>query len=78
MSNASIAGIAMSVPFSTGIALIFGWRASISATAIAGGFIFASALGIFLATALHEEPSISVRSRRWATSEANSKASCGD
>jgi ABC-type antimicrobial peptide transport system permease subunit len=45
--SGGIAGIAMGVALSAGIALVFGWRAPISAAAIAGGFIFAAAVGIF-------------------------------
>jgi hypothetical protein len=47
-SNAGgIGGIAIGVAPSAGIALVFDWKAPISAAAIAGGFIFAAAVGIF-------------------------------
>ena len=42
-----IAGIVMGVAFSLAISAIFGWSAPISAAAIAGGFIFSAAVGIF-------------------------------
>ncbi|HVZ52715.1 MAG TPA: ABC transporter permease [Pseudolabrys sp.] len=42
-----IAGIAMGVAFSALIAGIFGWSAPISAAAVAGGFLFSAAVGIF-------------------------------
>jgi len=42
-----IAGIAMGVAFSAIIAAVFGWSAPISATAVAGGFLFSAAVGIF-------------------------------
>jgi len=45
--SGGIAGIAMGVALSAGIAFGFGWWAPISAAAIAGGFIFAAAVGIF-------------------------------
>ena len=42
-----IAGIVMGVAFSLAISLVFGWATPISAAAIAGGFIFSAAVGIF-------------------------------
>jgi macrolide transport system ATP-binding/permease protein len=42
-----IAGIAMGVAFSVLISVVAGWSAPISAAAIAGGFIFSAAVGIF-------------------------------
>jgi ABC-type antimicrobial peptide transport system permease subunit len=42
-----IAGIVMGVAFSLAIPLISGWSAPLSATAIAGGFLFSAAVGIF-------------------------------
>jgi macrolide transport system ATP-binding/permease protein len=42
-----VAGIIMGVLFSAGIALVAGWSTPISATAIAGGFLFSAAVGIF-------------------------------
>ena len=42
-----IAGIIMGVAFSAAISLIAGWATPISAAAIAGGFLFSAAVGIF-------------------------------
>ena len=42
-----IAGIIMGSIFSLAISAIFGWAAPISLTAIAGGFLFSAAVGIF-------------------------------
>ena len=42
-----IAGIITGAIFSVAISAIFGWSAPISATAIAGGFLFSAAVGIF-------------------------------
>ena len=42
-----IAGIIMGAIFSVAISAIFGWSAPISVTAIAGGFLFSAAVGIF-------------------------------
>ena len=42
-----IAGIIMGAIFSVAISTIFGWSAPISVTAIAGGFLFSAAVGIF-------------------------------
>ena len=42
-----IAGIVMGVGFSLAISLISGWSAPISAAAVAGGFLFSAAVGIF-------------------------------
>jgi macrolide transport system ATP-binding/permease protein len=42
-----IAGIVMGIAFSLMISLIAGWSAPISAAAIAGGFLFSAAVGIF-------------------------------
>jgi macrolide transport system ATP-binding/permease protein len=42
-----IAGIIMGVGFSLAISLISGWSAPISAAAVAGGFLFSAAVGIF-------------------------------
>jgi macrolide transport system ATP-binding/permease protein len=42
-----VAGIVMGVAFSLAISVIFGWATPISAVAIAGGFVFAAAVGIF-------------------------------
>ena len=45
--SGGIAGIAMGVAFSAGISFVFGWRAPVSPAAIAGGFLFAAAVGVF-------------------------------
>ncbi len=42
-----VAGIIMGVAFSAVIAMVAGWSTPISATAIAGGFLFSAAVGIF-------------------------------
>src|SRR5208337_5350330 len=42
-----VAGIVMGVVVAEGISLIAGWPAPISLTAIAGGFLFSAAVGIF-------------------------------
>ena len=42
-----VAGIIMGVAFSAIIAMVAGWSTPISATAIAGGFLFSAAVGIF-------------------------------
>ncbi|MBO0751962.1 MAG: ABC transporter permease [Bradyrhizobiaceae bacterium] len=42
-----LAGILTGMLFSVGISLVTGWPAPISATAIAGGFLFSAAVGIF-------------------------------
>ncbi len=42
-----IAGIITGAAFSVAISAIFGWAAPISAAAIAGGFLFSAAVGIF-------------------------------
>jgi macrolide transport system ATP-binding/permease protein len=42
-----VAGIIMGSIFSVAISAIFGWSAPISFTAIAGGFLFSAAVGIF-------------------------------
>jgi ABC-type lipoprotein release transport system permease subunit len=39
-----VAGIIMGVAFSLAISLIFGWSTSISAAAIAGGFLFSAVI----------------------------------
>jgi macrolide transport system ATP-binding/permease protein len=45
--SGGLAGIVMGVAISAGISLIFGWPAPISPTAVAGGFLFAAAVGVF-------------------------------
>jgi macrolide transport system ATP-binding/permease protein len=45
--SGGIAGIIMGSVFSVAISAVFGWSAPISLTAIAGGFIFSAAVGIF-------------------------------
>jgi len=42
-----IAGIVMGIGFSLAIQAISGWSAPISLTAVAGGFLFSAAVGIF-------------------------------
>ena len=42
-----IAGIVMGVAFSAAISAVAGWTTAISAAAIAGGFVFSAAVGIF-------------------------------
>jgi macrolide transport system ATP-binding/permease protein len=42
-----IAGIIMGVAFSAAISLVAGWATPISLAAIAGGFLFSAAVGIF-------------------------------
>jgi len=42
-----IAGIVMGIAFSLAISLLAGWSAPISAMAVAGGFLFSAAVGIF-------------------------------
>jgi len=42
-----VAGIAMGVGLSLAISMIAGWATPISAAAIAGGFLFSAAVGIF-------------------------------
>jgi len=42
-----IAGIVMGVAFSAFISAVAGWSTAISAAAIAGGFVFSAAVGIF-------------------------------
>ncbi len=45
--SGGIAGIVMGVAFSAAISYFAGWPAPISGTAIAGGFLFSAAVGIF-------------------------------
>jgi macrolide transport system ATP-binding/permease protein len=45
--SGGLAGIVMGVACSTGISLIAGWLAPISLAAIAGGFLFSAAVGVF-------------------------------
>ncbi len=45
--SGGVAGIVAGVAVTAGISLIFGWPAPISLTAIAGGFLFSAAVGIF-------------------------------
>jgi ABC-type antimicrobial peptide transport system permease subunit len=45
--SGGIAGIAVGVALSEGISLVAGWPAPISPMAIAGGFLFSAAVGIF-------------------------------
>jgi len=45
--SGGIAGIAMGLALSFGIAAIFGWPAPVSLPALTGGFLFAAAVGVF-------------------------------
>jgi macrolide transport system ATP-binding/permease protein len=45
--SGGVAGIVTGVAFAAGISLILGWPAPISLAAIAGGFLFSAAVGIF-------------------------------
>jgi len=45
--SGGVAGIAIGVALSEGISLVAGWPAPISLSAIAGGFLFSAAVGIF-------------------------------
>ena len=42
-----LAGIVVGIALSAGISLVFGWPAPFSLTAVAGGFLFSAAVGIF-------------------------------
>ncbi|MFI4987633.1 MAG: ABC transporter permease [Alphaproteobacteria bacterium] len=45
--SGGLAGIVMGIAFSAGISIIFGWPAPFSPAAVAGGFLFAAAVGVF-------------------------------
>ena len=45
--SGGLAGIVMGIAMSLGIAAIAGWLAPISAAAVAGGFLFSAAVGVF-------------------------------
>ena len=45
--SGGLAGIAMGVAVSSGISIIVGWPAPFSLAAVAGGFLFAAAVGVF-------------------------------
>jgi ABC-type antimicrobial peptide transport system permease subunit len=45
--SGGIAGILIGTAFSKAISLVTGWSAPISPVAIAGGFLFSAAVGIF-------------------------------
>ena len=45
--SGGLAGILAGIGFSVGISLAFGWPAPVSLAAIAGGFLFAAAVGVF-------------------------------
>ena len=45
--SGGLAGIVMGIAFSAGISLVFGWPAPFSPAAVAGGFLFAAAVGVF-------------------------------
>ena len=42
-----VAGIMLGLAFAWGVTLLAGWEAPVSAVAIAGGFLFSAAVGIF-------------------------------
>jgi macrolide transport system ATP-binding/permease protein len=45
--SGGVAGIVMGIAFSAGISAIFGWPVPFSPGAVAGGFLFAAAVGVF-------------------------------
>jgi len=45
--SGGLVGIVMGIVLSAGVSVIFGWPAPFSAAAIAGGFLFSAAVGIF-------------------------------
>ncbi|HKH81117.1 MAG TPA: ABC transporter permease [Methylovirgula sp.] len=45
--SGGLAGIVMGIAFSAAISLLFRWAAPVSLTAVAGGFLFAAAVGVF-------------------------------
>jgi len=45
--SGGLAGIVTGVAFSAAIALVFHWAAPVSAAAVAGGFLFSAAVGVF-------------------------------
>ena len=45
--SGGLAGIVIGIAFSAGISIIFGWPAPFSPAAVAGGFLFAAAVGVF-------------------------------
>ena len=45
--SGGLAGIVMGVAFSAAISLLFHWAAPVSLAAVAGGFLFAAAVGVF-------------------------------
>ena len=45
--SGGVAGIVLGIAVAAAIPLVFGWRTPVSMTAIAGGFAFAAAVGIF-------------------------------
>ena len=64
-SPAFVTGIALSV----GISLVVGWPAPVSLAAVAGGFLFSAAVGVFFGYYPARKAAGSIRSRRCATSE---------
>jgi len=42
-----VAGIVLGVAFSWSVTIMAGWQAPVSSVAIAGGFLFSAAVGIF-------------------------------
>jgi ABC-type antimicrobial peptide transport system permease subunit len=45
--SGGLAGIVMGIAVSAGISVVFGWAAPFSAIAVAGGFLFSAAVGVF-------------------------------
>jgi macrolide transport system ATP-binding/permease protein len=45
--SGGLAGIVMGVAVAAGISIVFGWSAPLSLAAIAGGFLFSAAVGVF-------------------------------
>ena len=45
--SGGLAGILMGIAVSAVVPLVSGWRAPVSMTAVAGGFLFAAAVGVF-------------------------------
>jgi macrolide transport system ATP-binding/permease protein len=46
-ASGGLVGILLGIAFSAGLAMIFGWSTPFSAAAVAGGFLFAAAVGVF-------------------------------
>jgi len=45
--SGGLAGIVMGVALSAAVSIVFGWPAPFSPAAVAGGFVFAAAVGVF-------------------------------